>query len=102
MGHLNRELDGDFDPLGFVHRAVWNASMGRVEMHLVSIGRQRVRLHRADAEVWFDEGEPIWTESSYKFEPSSIVRLVEAVGFRCEAQWIDEPDRFALTLFRAV
>ena len=33
---LNRELDADFDPDAFVHRALWNALDSRIEMHLVS------------------------------------------------------------------
>jgi L-histidine N-alpha-methyltransferase len=100
--HLNRELDGDFDLAGFAHRAIWNAEQTRVEMHLVSTRRQRVRLAGAEVDVWLEEGESIWTESSYKYEPAGIIRMVEAAGFHCEAQWIDDPDRFALTLVRAV
>ena len=34
----------DFDLDGFAHRAVWNAAASRVEMHLVSTRRQRVRI----------------------------------------------------------
>ncbi len=33
---LNRELDADFHPEMFAHRAVWNAEKSRMEMHLVS------------------------------------------------------------------
>jgi L-histidine Nalpha-methyltransferase len=33
---LNRELDADFNPAAFGHRAVWNAAESRMEMHLVS------------------------------------------------------------------
>jgi L-histidine N-alpha-methyltransferase len=98
---LNRELDGDIDPHAFAHRAVWNRDESRVEMHLVSTRRQHVHLRRADLQVELEAGEAVWTESSYKYEPDDIVRLVERAGFRSEAQWIDVPDRFALTLFRA-
>ena len=41
---VNRELGGDFDVKRFAHRAVWNAAASRVEMHLVSQRRQRVRV----------------------------------------------------------
>jgi L-histidine N-alpha-methyltransferase len=98
---LNRELDGDIDPHAFAHRAVWNAADSRVEMHLVSARRQRVHLERAGLQVDLDAGETVWTESSYKYSADEIVRLVERAGFHLEAQWIDAPDRFALTLFRA-
>ncbi len=47
---LNRDLDADFDPGAFAHRAVWNLSKSRMEMHLVSRAAQRVRFdsHRPD------------------------------------------------------
>ena len=41
---VNRELGADFDLARFHHRAVWNADESRVEMHLVSEGRQRVSI----------------------------------------------------------
>ena len=60
---INRELDGDFDLAGFGHRAVWNAPESRVEMHLVSLRPQRVRVERAGLDIAFGEDEHIWTES---------------------------------------
>ena len=58
----------------------------------------------ADAELRFrlEDGETIWTESSYKYEPAGIRQLVEPAGFVQRNQWIDERARFALTLFEAV
>ena len=98
---LNTELDADFDLERFSHRAVWNPAESRVEMHLVSIADQRVRLGIAELEIDLFKGESIWTESSYKYRPDEIVALVEHAGFRCSAQWIDDEDPFALTLFQA-
>lgn len=98
---LNAELDADFDLAGFAHRAVWNAAESRVEMHLVSARRQRVHVPRSGLTLDLEAGEPIWTESSYKYCPDDLVGLVERTGFRCDAQWVDAPDRFSLTMFRA-
>ena len=44
----------------------------------------------------------IWTESSYKFRRNEIGTLLESVGFRQTAQWVDERDGFALTLAEAM
>ena len=60
----NRELGADFDVDGFTHRALWNAAASRIEMHLVSARRQRVRVPAARLDITFEAGEPIWTESS--------------------------------------
>jgi L-histidine Nalpha-methyltransferase len=99
---LNRDLESNFDLNAFAHRAMWNAAESRVEMHLVSMRQQQVHFGRLDLQVDLHAGDAIWTESSYKYEPDDIVRLVERAGFACDAQWVDGPDRFALTLLRAV
>ncbi|HEY7819412.1 MAG TPA: L-histidine N(alpha)-methyltransferase, partial [Vicinamibacteria bacterium] len=96
---INRELGGDFDLEGFVHRAVWNAAASRIEMHLVSLRHQRVRIPAAGFDVHFREGERIWTESSYKYEPDRVSSLGARGGFTQWDQWIDTESRFALTLF---
>jgi dimethylhistidine N-methyltransferase len=96
---INRELDANFDLKAFEHRAVWNPLERRVEMHLVSVRPQTVNIPRAGAEVRFADGESIWTESSYKYEPAEIIELVSETGFRLHAQWVDPDARFALTLF---
>jgi L-histidine N-alpha-methyltransferase len=98
---INTELLADFDLTAFAHRAVWNAGDRRVEMHLVSLRAQTVRIPRAECEVAFAQGEPIWTESSYKYDADELAVLVEAQGFRCHERWIEPEARFALTLFTA-
>ena len=95
----NRELDADFDLRGFAHRAVWNADASRVEMHLVSARRQRVRVPAADLDITFEAGETIWTESSYKYRADDIVAMVERAGFVTINQW--SKGGFALTLAEA-
>jgi len=98
---INRELEGDFDVSAFRHRAVWNAAASRVEMHLQAASLQHVRIPGASLEVTFQEGETIWTESSYKYQPDEVVRMLERAGFRRVDQWVDEANGFALTLVEA-
>jgi L-histidine N-alpha-methyltransferase len=99
---INHELDGDFNLPAFAHRALWNAAESRVEMHLVSLERQVVRVKAAELEITLDEGESIWTESSYKYQPAVLADLVERTGFATLAQWIDPDDRFELAFVDAV
>jgi uncharacterized SAM-dependent methyltransferase len=98
---INRQLGGDFDLGAFSHRAFWNEPLSRVEMHLVSRKHQVVRVEAAGLEISFEEGESIWTESSYKYRPESVITLGGSAGFRVISQWIDVDDQFALTLFEA-
>ena len=99
---LNTELHGNFELDRFDHRAVWNGRASRVEMHLVSRVAQDVRIALADLRFRLEEGETIWTESSYKFEAAGLGPLVEPAGFVQRQQWIDQRAGFALTLFGAV
>jgi dimethylhistidine N-methyltransferase len=96
---INRELHGTFDLDAFAHVAVWNAAERRVEMHLESRRAQTVTID--GARIAFAAGERIWTESSYKYEPSQIVDIGAHTGFATTEQWIDGQARFALTLFTA-
>jgi dimethylhistidine N-methyltransferase len=98
LARINRELQGNFAIDGFTHRALWNEGRSRVEMHLRSRRTQRVSLRGAELEFVMEEGETIWTESSYKHEPAGIVSMLRGAGFGVRAQWIDPVDRFALTL----
>jgi L-histidine Nalpha-methyltransferase len=99
---INRELRGDFDVAAFAHEAVWNPDESRIEMYLVAQSRQQIRIEAAQLAFTMEPGERIWTESSYKYHPEDIRRLVEPAGFRVAAQWIDAGDGFALTLAEAI
>ena len=98
---MNSELGADFDLRAFEHRAVWNASRSRVEMHLVSRRPQDVRVPGAHLSLHFERGEHIWTESSYKYTPSQVRDLGAESGLRVVDQWIHEPASFALTRLTA-
>lgn len=99
LRRINNELNGDFDLDGFAHRAIWRPDARRVEMHLVSLRRQRVRVGAARLEIVFAEGETIWTESSHKYEPAEILAEGETTGFGPGEQWIDGDAGFAVTRF---
>ena len=101
LGRLNRELGADFEIDQFAHRAVWNATASRVEMHLESLCVQTVSIPGADCRVRFAAGESIWTESSYKYETEGIADLAAAAGFDRRDQWVDAAARFAVTTFDA-
>ncbi len=98
---INRELGGRLDVDRFRHRAIWSEAHSRVEMHLVSVGCQRVHVEDAGVDIVLEDGESIWTESSYKFTPVQIARALEHAGFSMMEQWTDGQDGFALTLVEA-
>ena len=98
---INSELGGDFDVGQFGHEALWNEAESRIEMHLVARSRQQVRVEAAGVAFTLEEGERIWTESSYKYRPEAIDALLVSCGFHPASQWVDMQDQFALTLVEA-
>jgi L-histidine N-alpha-methyltransferase len=101
LGRINRELGGQFDLATFRHRALYDDARSRVEMHLVSMRRQDIAVEGAGFVAHFDEGEPIHTESSYKFDADSVGALARAAGFEVTGSWTDGERRFADFLLTA-
>jgi len=98
---MNRELEANFDVTKFRHRATYNEELGRVEIRMVSLAEQTVRLRALDLEVRFREGETIHTENSYKFDVEQLAKLARATGFSLDKTWFDSERRFSFNLFAA-
>jgi dimethylhistidine N-methyltransferase len=94
LARINRELGGDFDLSSFRHHAFYNPTLGRVEMHLVSLRAQAVTIagHRFE----FRAGETLHTENSYKYSVAEFQALARAAGFSAERCWTDAADLFAV------
>ncbi len=91
LAHINRELDADFDLDRFEHLAFYDAEHGRIEMHLVSLSDQCVRI--GSTRIPFREHERILTEYSYKYSLEGFAALAGASGFEVVKVWTD-PKRF--------
>jgi dimethylhistidine N-methyltransferase len=99
LGRINRELGGDFDLDGFVHRALWNPKDSRIEMHLESVRDQRVSV--AGQAFSFRAGESLHTENSYKFKIEGFAALAAEAGWTLERTWSSEQPAFAVVWLRA-
>ncbi|HSC61320.1 MAG TPA: L-histidine N(alpha)-methyltransferase [Rhizomicrobium sp.] len=86
----NRELDANFDLDAFVHYAFYSPAHRRIEMHLMSLKAQKVRV--AGECISFAEGETIHTENSLKYTPDGFRALAQEAGFTPRQIWVD-PDR---------
>lgn len=95
---LNRELDADFDPGLFRHRAYYAPEDERIEMHLVA--RSACAVTIPDAGTFrFNAGESIRTEVSCKYTRPSIETMFDRSGLALE-RYAEEPPGFALVLAR--
>ena len=93
LHRMQRDLGATLNPDGFQHRAVWNDAESRIEMHLVSLGEQRITL--AGTHFDFAPGEPIVTEYSYKYTPERLTDIAGQAGFRIEETWTDDQEWFS-------
>lgn len=94
LRRINRELGGDVDLAAFRHEARYDRERGRIEMHLVSLTDQQIRV--AGQRFDFAAGESIHTENSYKYTLASFAELARQGGWRSAAQWIDPEGLFSL------
>jgi dimethylhistidine N-methyltransferase len=99
LARINRELGGDFDLDAFAHRAVWNDAESRIEMHLMSLRDQTVRV--AGREFAFRAGETLHTENSCKFTIDRFAAMARAAGWTLEQHWVSPDPAFGVVLLRA-
>lgn len=90
----NRELRADFNLTGFRHQAVYDANQGRIEMHLVSLRDQVVRI--GGLRFGFRAGETVHTENSYKYTVDGFQKIAAAAGFHAVRAWTDEDRLFSI------
>jgi dimethylhistidine N-methyltransferase len=94
LRRINRELGADFDLAAFRHHAFYNAARGRIEMHLLSLGDQVVRIGRRT--MRFRAGETIHTENSCKYSVAEFRGLARGAGFEPAGCWTDPRSYFAV------
>jgi dimethylhistidine N-methyltransferase len=94
LARANAELGADFDLDAFAHYAFYDPRAQRVEMHLVSLSRQRV--HVLGQEFRFAEGETTHTEDSHKYTVDGFRALAGEAGFTPRAVWTDPERLFSI------
>ncbi len=94
LQRINRELDGDFQPERFRYYVFFNDKLARIEMYLVSLETQRVRI--GEVEIQLREGERIHIEYSHKYSLESFGELSAAADLRVERVWTDPERLFSL------
>ena len=87
LARINRELGANFNLEAFEHHAFYNVERSRIEMHLASTKRQKVRV--GDTTIEFRAGETIHTENSYKYSIESFQALAHGSGWSPITAWTD-------------
>ena len=100
LAHLNHRAGANFNLDQFAHRAFFDAENSRIEMRLVSLVKQTVRL--GGQTIPFAEGEEIVTEYSYKYTLPRFAELAAAAGWRVMQVWTDVRDYFSVQYLEVV
>lgn len=98
LARINRELGGEFPLDSFCHRAFYNDTEGRIEMHLVSETDQGVPIHGLEESFRFAAGESIHTENSYKYTLDQIKADAQEGGLEMKRVFTDDKKWFAVAL----
>jgi dimethylhistidine N-methyltransferase len=99
LQRMNEELDADFDPAQFRHRAFYNENRGRIEMHIESLRPQTVTV--CGRPFSFAAGETVHTENSYKYSIAEFQQLAASAGFHATAVWTDHSALFSVHVLTA-
>lgn len=98
LRRLNREIGSDFNIGMWKHYAFYNEKQKRIEMHLVSLADQIVRVD--GTRYIFMKDETILTEYSYKYTLEGFKDLVSD-SFSVEEVWTDKENKFSIHYLRA-
>ncbi|MGD6781787.1 L-histidine N(alpha)-methyltransferase [Sutcliffiella horikoshii] len=94
LTRMNRELGANFNEDQFEHLAYYNEEKGRIEMHLESQRNQTVKI--GENEFFFQEGETIHTENSYKYSIGQFHTMALECGFKPRKVWTDAEEKFSV------
>lgn len=94
LNHVNAILGTRFDPAAFEHVALYDPSLGRVEMYLEARRRQEVAIEGIQRR--FEAGERIHTENAYKYTPRDFAAMLRRAGFAEVRCWQDDALDFAV------
>ena len=96
LTRIENDLGGSLDRSQWSHRAVYNRSKRRVEMHLVSATDQSITIGDRSFEI--DADETIHTENSHKYSPERFARIAAEAGWAVDRVWTDENNLFSVQL----
>jgi dimethylhistidine N-methyltransferase len=94
LARINRELGADFKVETFEHHAFYNRERHRIEMHLASAKRQKVKV--CGETIDFRAGETIHTENSYKYSVQSFDALARGSSWTPAGVWTDAKSYFSV------
>jgi dimethylhistidine N-methyltransferase len=100
LHRINRELGGNINVDQFRHEVRFDKVKKKIDIYLVSTTEQTIEI--AGKSYQFKKDEPIYAESSRKYERSDLEALASAHGLSPVEWWLDARDYFAVVLLKSV
>jgi dimethylhistidine N-methyltransferase len=100
LRRLNAELEANFNLNLFEHSAFFNKTQSRIEMHLRC--RESCAVKISGVPVFFECGESIHTENSYKYRTHTFSDLALTSGFNVRKIYSDAQNYFGVFLMQAL
>lgn len=94
LSRINRELDADFDLDDWRHKAIYNETVGRIEMYLISNRDHSVRI--GSTAFKFKAEDRILTECSYKYTFERFEGMAKRSGLSTVQSWTDADRKFCV------
>ena len=92
--NANTLLGTDFEVKNWVHKAIFNPSESRIEMHLVAKSTHSV--NSPCGKRVFSKGESIHTENSHKYSPESFKNLLSNSGYDHTHEFLHPSNRYGV------
>ena len=102
INRINRELDGDFDPEGFVHWAVYDPLEQEARSYLISKRKATYSIDNGQRSFSFNAWEPIHVETSRKYNLEELPSMAKENGFKMIEAFTLEPPTFTDVLWERV
>ena len=99
LQRIRNELGAELEIDSFQHKAIYNAELLRMEMHIVSTVAQEIAI--GEHAFRFEKGESLHTENSWKFTEESFGALAQSAGFSQVDFFTDENTAFGLFWLRS-
>ena len=99
LARINRELDGDLDLAAFRHHAVYNRTLGRMDLGIRSTRHQAATV--LGRSFHFGAGEILRTQVAYKFTVEQFQASARRAGLEPARVWQDDGGLFSVHYLRA-
>jgi len=100
LNRINKELGGTFDLNIFDYLSIYDKKEGAIISKLISKKQQNVKISSLNKVFFFEKGETIHTESSYKYNQNDIFYIAEESGFSIIENLYDKKHFFANSLWQ--